>query len=219
MEFYILGGSQNLVGANGLGGFAVGDAYTVGDVSAAIGAMDTSQRNLISGNLLSGVYLKGEQNRIAGNMIGMDASGSLALPNSWGIILDDAQNNFIGSNGDGIGDAVEGNLISGNYNGGILIKKSVSNTFGNKVYGNRIGVSLAGPGSLPNNGPGVLIQNVGNNTIGGSAPYLGNLIMNHPGRGITFTSIGEVIGNSFRGNSIYANLLGIDLNLDGVTLE
>ena len=53
----------------------------------------------------------------------MDASGTVAIPNHWGITVVDCFSNFIGTNSDGVGDASEGNWISGNLDGGILIKK------------------------------------------------------------------------------------------------
>ena len=196
---FIQGGRQNLVGADG------------------IGSAFASQRNIISGNLLSGIYLKGDENRIAGNYIGLDASGSAAIPNHWGITVVDAYNNFIGTNSDSQGDANEGNWISGNLDGGILIKKSSSTSALNKIYGNKIGVNAAGAGAMPNGGPGVLIENVGNNSIGGGAANQGNVIMHNPAPGIRFTSIGEVTGNRFQGNSLQSNQFGIDLGNDLLT--
>lgn len=193
---FIQGGGQNLIGADG------------------DGLGDSAERNIISGNTLSGIYLKGNENRIAGNYIGMDASGTVAIPNHWGITIVDAISNFIGTNSDSVGDANEGNWISGNLDGGILIKKEGATSALNKVYGNKIGVNAAGTGALPNIGPGVLIENVPNNFIGGNLANQGNVIKNHPAPGIRFTSTGEVTGNRFLGNSMANNQFGIDLGND-----
>ncbi len=193
---FIQGGGQNLIGYDGTGATIV------------------NERNIISGNTLSGIYLKGNENRIAGNYIGMDASGTVAIPNHWGITIVDAISNFIGTNSDSVGDANEGNWISGNQDGGILIKKSAATSSLNKVYGNKIGVNASGTGALPNNGPGILLENVGGNSIGGNLANQGNLIKNHPAPGIRFTSNGEVTGNRFLGNSMANNQFGIDLGND-----
>ena len=122
---FIQGGRLNLIGFDGTG--------------AAI----ANERNIISGNTLSGIYLKGDENRIAGNYIGMDASGSVGIPNHWGITVVDCFSNFIGTNSDGVGDANEGNWISGNLDGGVLIKKLGATATLNKIYGNKIGVNAS----------------------------------------------------------------------------
>ena len=70
---------------------------------------------------------------------------------------------------------------------------------------------------MPNSGPGVLIENVPNNLIGGNSPNQGNVIKNHPAPGIRFTSTGEVTGNRFLGNSMANNQFSIDLGTDLLT--
>ena len=64
-----------------------------------------------------------DNNTIAGNRIGTDQNGLLALANyeSGVRIVDGAQYNHIGTNGDGWGDDSERNLISGNGGSGIKI--------------------------------------------------------------------------------------------------
>lgn len=192
-----------------------GDANLVG--TNADGTSDMLERNQISGNVNCGVYINGFQNHIAGNFIGLNANGTAAIANQkFGICIYNAQANAIGANGDGIGDALEGNLISGNGEGGIYLGTTGAETKANTIYGNRIGTTVSGS-PLPNSGMGIWLENVGDNRIGYSTPGLGNIIAYHLAPGIVFTSPTSVIGNQIIGNSMYSNYFGIDLSANGVT--
>ena len=74
---------------------------------------------MISGNIGSSLYIYGagtNDNVVAGNLIGTDATGMHALDNGiyQGIVIrSGARSNLIGTNGDGISDAAERNVISG----------------------------------------------------------------------------------------------------------
>ena len=202
-------------GAAGIATSGLGDNITIGGTSAAV-------RNVISGNASGGIEIASANNRIQGNFIGTDRTGTVALGNggpsvgvgvglrSYGGLV---SNNLIGGTAPGAG-----NLISGNAEFGISIENATNNT----VQGNLIGTDVTGTAALPNGNTGVRIQNSGN-TIGGAETSAGNRIAYNRGDGVLIDS---GTGNAVLGNSIYANSggnpttsLGIDLSSgnDGVT--
>ena len=98
-----------------------------------------NERNIISGNDDAGVYIIGlgsDQNVVAGNFIGTDVTGKVGLGNAVdGVsIRGGAADNLIGTNGDGMADAAERNIISGNAAVGVRIADA--GTDGNAVAGN-----------------------------------------------------------------------------------
>ena len=60
--------------------------------------------------------------------------------------------NFIGTDGDGVDDATEGNLISGNTQVGVFLIDANNN----RVAGNKIGTNFAGDRRDPQRARGVL---------------------------------------------------------------
>jgi titin len=93
-------------------------------------------------------------NRIQGDYIGTDLTGQSAVPNSRGVLIaSGANHNFIGTDGDGKGDAQEGNVISGNLHQGIDI--TGDGTDYNVVAGNYIGVAVDGTSALGNSAAGL----------------------------------------------------------------
>ena len=170
------------------------------------GQNDVFEGNVISGNNTAGVLLMNgqgedlaESNVIAGNFIGTDVNGSTAIPNGrMGIfVLGDGVNNRFGTDFNGISDASERNLISGNAEAGIYIG------YGSAIVaGNYIGTNAAGNAALPN-GMGVRIENASNNRVSG------NLIAYNTSHGV---SIERGIHNLVSANSIHDNALaGINL--------
>ncbi|HDL77764.1 MAG TPA: hypothetical protein ENG36_03245, partial [Lentisphaerae bacterium] len=106
--------------------------YISQGASNTIGGASADLRNVIVSNLSAGISINGTNatgNRVLGNYIGTGPSGTTALPNSAGIILDGASANFIGGTNAG-----EGNLICSS-NSGLDINQGNSNT----IYGNYIG--------------------------------------------------------------------------------
>lgn len=85
---------------------------------------DATEGNVISANGSNGVDLfraDTQDNVIAGNLIGTDWTGTLDRGNTFnGIFINRAQGTRIGTDGNGVGDDVEGNVISGNSNGIIV---------------------------------------------------------------------------------------------------
>ena len=124
--------------------------------------------NLISGNARNGIFINGAAstgNVISGNRIGTIADGSQALPNGQppigpgthpGIKITGATANLVGTNGDGVGDALERNLISGNGLQGVMIEGAGATR--NVVAGNYVGTTADGLAALPNQSGGVLLS-------------------------------------------------------------
>jgi Astacin (Peptidase family M12A) len=189
------GGSQVI--GNLFGGIAVfGGANNV-----IIGGASTGARNVISGNGTVGVYLLGNDasnNVVQGNFVGLDASGSNAVPNSFaGIyLIGGAHNNLIGGTNAG-----EGNVVSGNFSEGIYLADP--GTTNNLVLGNRIGTDVSGTIGLPNGFTGIGIWNgAQNNLVGGTNVGAGNLLS---GNGVNGVSIGDT---NTSGNFVQGNLIG-----------
>ena len=123
---------------------------------------DAVEANVLSGNLFVGVGIGGlgtMHNMVAGNFIGTDATGTLAIGNvGRGVDINTgAQHNLIGTNADGSNDAAEANVISGNGRAGIGIN-GVGSSF-NVVAGNFIGTAAGGLSELGNTEQGVLLFN------------------------------------------------------------
>ncbi len=170
-----------------------------------IGNGTAAGRNVISANGDCGVVINGhDSNTISGNYIGVDPSGDAGRANdACGVWINQGADNGVISN-----------VISGNNGWGVLIGGNVASA--NSVLENFIGVSASG---LPmgNASHGVLVA-APNNTIGNVGD--GNTIAYNGGRGVAISSTGPYSGNRIRENLIYSNgNLGIDLNLDGVTLN
>ena len=202
--------------ANMDGGIYIFDGYAnvIGTDGAGSGA--SAEGNLISGNTTYGVYLNlAEGNTIAGNRIGTNASGSAALKNgSSGVYMDRSTFNWIGTNGDGAGDALEGNLISGNGGDGIILSGVGSSQ--NTIAGNKIGVDVSGTLALPNEDHGLVLGPNGNqNLVGTNGDGIsdtaerntisGNTLCGVYIRGAQNTVAGNYIGTNLSGTSAIAN--------------
>lgn len=261
----------NLIGTNSSGSSALGNARGVMVDHAqdnTIGGSTPALRNVISGNLLEGVYVIGNWgpttgNILQGNYIGTDATGALALPNvREGVRLSDAGTTSIidnvvsGNSGRGIaierasdvtvtgnligvaaggasalgnvssgiqvassttvqiGASGSGNVIGANAGGGIFISGSSS---GVTMHANAIGTDALGVVDLGNGFDGIRILGNSGHSVGGTNPGEGNTIAYNAMNGI---GIWNGTGYAIRGNSIFSNdSLGIDLGIDGVTLN
>ncbi|MEG4348662.1 SdrD B-like domain-containing protein [Microcoleus sp. LAD1_D3] len=181
-----------------------------------IGGTAAGDRNIISGNDGFGVQILNANatlNSVLGNYIGTNAAGTAALPNTIGVVVDNAPSNTIGGSVAGAG-----NIISGNSspNAGLGVQITGASATGNTLRGNFIGVAANGTSPLGNSSIGVQITAAAtNNAIGGTAAGEGNIIANNGNIGV---AIASGIGNSIQNNSIFANVgIGIDLGNDGIT--
>ncbi|MEK6300276.1 MAG: hypothetical protein AABO41_06110 [Acidobacteriota bacterium] len=136
------------------------------------------------------------------NFIGTNAAGNAASPNTVGVLIDGAANNFVG-----------GNLISGNAEGIIIRNGANSNSF----WQNNIGTDSHGTGALGNLFAGLVIESTSSgNTIGG-VPIQANTIAFNLGEGILLATTAGT-GNAIFTNHIFSNgRLGIDLGGDATT--
>jgi len=211
----------NIIGTDVAGTAAnpngVGIVLLSGADHTLVGGIQTGMGNLISGNTHSGIRCHSDDNEFYGNHIGVDSSGSVALPNTNYGILVYGSNNHIGG-----GDPGQGNVISGNSYDGISVHGET-----NFIQGNHIGTDSSGTVHVPNVSDGIQVSDAANIIIGGTTTNLGNVIMGNGRDGIalyhfphdTFIanniiaengdegiSLGYVTSaNTFTQNSIYAN--------------
>jgi titin len=185
----------NYVGLNAAGTGALGNTTNGIEVAASsnvLGGTAAAARNVISGNA-TGIHIDSSVSGVAvlGNYIGTDHSGTSAVANGTGIVVQGSSNT--------IGGTVAGsrNVISGNTGSGVSLVSSVT---GIAVQGNYIGVNAAAS-ALGNAGYGVSIAG-SKNTIGGSIGGAGNTIAFNSQGGI-HVSAGS--GDTLRHNLIYAN--------------
>ena len=199
----------NFIGTDPSGTTAVpnGTGINVGAGDATIGGATPAERNLISGNS-HGIYVLVGGTEIRGNLIGTDATGTLALGNTQSGVF---CANFNGA-GTTIGGSAagEGNVVSGNSQGIVVSQGGTVNV----IQGNKIGVSASGNVPL-GNGAGIITTTGGIDTIiGGISPGEANEIAYNLGDGVRISSGG--LDNVIRGNSIHHNGgLGIGLESGG----
>jgi hypothetical protein len=143
-----LSGSQTT--ANGVDGLTItGSDITVRGLDINNFSSQSGQSYGGAGILISGASATG--NWIYGDFLGTDPTGTLADPDEYGVEIDaGASGNLIGTNGDGVNDAVERNLLSGNSQAGVWI--SDQGTEGNVVAGNYIGTDVTATRALGNAG-------------------------------------------------------------------
>ncbi|HXN73218.1 MAG TPA: FG-GAP-like repeat-containing protein [Candidatus Acidoferrales bacterium] len=213
----------NLIGTDATGtvgipnqGFGVSILNNPTDM--LIGGTTPAARNIISGNL-NGVYIfdNSFDNVIQGNYIGLDITGTKAVPNlQEGFITGATASSMTPAGDTTIGGAVAGagNVISGNTMDGIQISGTSlgpngqdMTDQGNFVLGNFIGTDATGKNSIPNNGNGISLMTAAtNNVIGGTEPGSGNLIANNTENGVLIDpGAGRGSGNNTIANVILSN--------------
>lgn len=212
------GANDNLIQGNYIGTDATGTVAIPNAVHGVflnsnannntVGGATPAARNLLSGNIQAGVYVASSGNKVQGNYIGTDATGTQALANGFSGVQVSGATNTVGGLAPG-----EGNVISANARGGIDITSD--NVL---VQGNFIGTTADGISPLGNAQYGVRVAGA-NNLIGGG---VGNVIAFSRFVPSSDTATGIIIyggiNTTIVGNSIHSNeALGIDLGKDGLT--
>ena len=145
-------------------------------------------------------------NVVAGNYIGINASGIAFGNGGSGVALNNAVGNTIGGATSAAANVISGNGILTNNNG-----VSISGGGSNLVRGNRIGTNPAGTAAIPNSGSGVVLNNTNDNIIGGDATNTRNLISGNgiaPNIGMGVNIFGTSTNNQIAGNYIGTNVTG-----------
>ncbi len=141
-------------------------------------------------------------------MIGTDDAGD-NQGNGQGVVIDNSGNNTIGGT-----TFASANIIGFSTTAGVSI--SGSSATGNVVAGNDIGTNAAGQNL--HNLEGVVIDDVGSNTIGGIVAGMGNTIGFNTAAGVSISGT-SATGNVVAGNDIGTNAAASNLgNAVGVIL-
>ena len=207
--------SANSVAGNQVVGIVIGAA----GVSAYQATVNTGFQlsNVISGNGGNGIGIYGSNdNRIAMNDIGTDATGTLRRGNAKNGILvtNGAARNLIGGQATGGNDPTgsvfvrppQGNLISGNRANGVLINNGATRTL---LSGNFVGTSASGNSALGNLLDGVAIENANGNQLIGCTfqqnPFVFYNVLGGNGRnGLRITNSNDT--------TVQANFMGVGAN-------
>jgi titin len=181
--------------------------------NSTIGGTTAGARNVISGNVTSGVILFGRRTVVQGNYVGTNATGSAALGDQLRGVIVAGSNSVIGGTTAGAR-----NVISGGNAFGVAVGSGAENVV---VQGNYIGTDASGAQALGNRVAGVdLSTDAFTTLIGGSAPGAGNVISANAGFGILSRAPnpviqGNLIGTNAAGTSALANTVGIELDYFG----
>ena len=194
----------NYVGTNAAGSAKIGNVLYGVEISQpnnTVGGTVSAARNVISGNLKSGVVLylaTATGNKVQGNYIGTDATGKRDLGNSLrGVdVTNGSSDNVVGGEAAGAR-----NVISGNDAGGVGVYNSSAR---NTVAGNYVGTDVSGLLPMGNTGAGVAVTSAagGGNVIGGTTAAARNVISSNTGEGVR-------VGN-VSGTRVEYNLIGTD---------
>jgi hypothetical protein len=161
---------------------------------------NSTVRGLVIHRFFYGIELSGgDQNTIAGNYFGLDATGTLARANTdTGILVESgSDNNVIGGT-----TVADRNVISGSPGNGLQVQ-TVS---GILIQGNYIGTNAAGTAAI-GNGTGINL-NIPNATIGGTSGVTPGGPCTGACNLVSGNVIGIGLGSGASGVQILGNLVG-----------
>ena len=157
--------------------------------------------------------------RIQGNLIGTTADGASSLGNSIGVSIR-STGNFVGSDGDGVDDEREGNVIAASSSAGVELYALNTEAGNNVVAGNLIGTDRTGTVALPNR-DGIIVDAMADVRIGGATVADANVISGSTRYGIIVQRMGTKTGVEILGNYIGTDVTGTQPmgNLTGVFID
>lgn len=173
----------------------IGPGQGSGVTGITIEASAVTIQGLAIGGFDAGILIGGGgANSIGLNRIGTDVTGTVAIPNGFGIFIGaGANSNVIAFNG-------LPNLISGNTTG-LQVESE-----GNLISENRIGTNAAGTAAVPN-GTGIFITGSSNAVGSGQNSMRPNVISGNSTTGVRI--------ESGSGNVVDSNLIGTDASGQG----
>ena len=196
----------NLIGVtlSGAGALPNGDNGILlsGCNSNTIGGTATGAGNLISGNTNDGIQVAAASasNVVQGNTLGLNQTGTAAIPNGGNAIdINNGVNNAIGGT---VANAA--NICAGNTLRGIFLQGAST---GNTIEGNRSGLNAAGTAAIPNGYSGITLtgSTVTGNTVGGTTVGARNVAAGNNNYGIFLNGC---TGNTVQGNYVGLNSAG-----------
>lgn len=191
------------------------DFSSSGQIWIQISGGSSTIKGLIINHLSSiGLWLTtAGGNTVAGNYIGVDASGAAAAGTlaSSGIYIDGTANNLIGGT-----TATDRNVIGGYTWDAVRITEAGAT--GNVVQGNYLGVSAVGTTALGGYNGVHILNGAANNTIGGTSASMRNIISGNTVSGIMIEAGSN--SNTVQGNWIGMNAAGSGFipNAEGVVI-
>jgi hypothetical protein len=206
-------------GKSGMSGIGNGTGISVDGAANTFIGLPNGGRNIISGNSDFGVSVIGTDSNgvfIKNSYIGTNVTGTQAVPNGSGVLIENSVGNLIGTD---MMDE-ERNIISGNNEIGIVMRQIPNINITNSIRGNFIGTDVTGNAVLSGQDIGISLTEAVNTLIGGedSKDYeTGNVICGNSVNGILFdrssTNVvnGSRIGGSLNGQIALGNGFGIIL--------
>lgn len=188
--------SNNLIG---IGTDEVADGNRFFGVQVTT-AGNTIINNTVSGNRRSGIVLSGpqaENNVVQRNRVGTDSTGTVAVGNNaFGILISNSDNNLIGGPL-----RVDQNIVSGNGGAGISLG---SNSSGNRLERNFVGLDESGRFALANGTAGIFLRAGANDTT-----VINNFVASNRSGQVTITGI------TTTNNVLTQNRIGFGFGLNG----
>lgn len=204
IQFWTDAASDNIIVGNYIGTDASGAKPISNGTSGislnggkrnTIGGTATGARNVISGNLQDGVVMNmgGNYNKVIGNYIGTDATGTKRLTNGMYGIETSTDNNLI-----------DKNVVSGNTYSGIVLW--LASAYNNKVTGNFVGTDKTGTLDIGNWWNGIDVSNGSkNNIIGGATAAERNIFSGNDKYGVL---VYQGSANTFTNNYVGTDVSG-----------
>jgi Bacterial Ig-like domain (group 3) len=210
----------NFIGTDETGTVALPNAddgiFIMAGTSTTIGGTTAGAGNVISGNTQDGVDLGTTGSLVQGNFIGTDLTGTKALPDNFGVVLEDSDSNTIGGTAAGAS-----NVISGNTTDGVLLYQTSTS---NLLEGNFVGTDVTGSMTVPNS-YGIVLEDSDSNTIGGTVANERNVVSGNTTEGILLSQSsssdlmeGDFVGTDATGTKAIPNSYGIAIDSDSNTI-
>ncbi|MCA9063465.1 MAG: hypothetical protein KDA96_10410, partial [Planctomycetaceae bacterium] len=213
----------NFIGTDISGSIDLGNTSRGIDLSrdfyTQVGGTGPHAGNLISGNgSHGGIWINGagdQFNRLEGNVIGLDATGTVAIGNNLNGVYVTSSSNLIG--GTSVG---SGNVISGNVTGIVLNTLNGTRPDNNIIQGNLLGTDITGTVAIGNSNYGIALDGGSANLIGGTTAAARNVISGNAWSGVLLNS-NDTFNNTISGNYIGTDISGtLDLGnlINGIAI-
>ncbi len=198
----------NYIGLDVTGNRALGAFDNIGidlggGLNTVVGGTAAGAGNVISGGQKYGVHFLGDARgtRIQGNLFGLNAAGTAAVPNLLsGISLQLGPDTIIG----GTTPAAR-NVLSGHQQYGIEV--FANDTSGIQIQGNYVGTDVTGTQALGNQTGGIAFGGVRGGLIGGTVSGARNVVVCNAGSS-SFSGVGINLVNYLDNVQVQGNLVG-----------